>query len=599
MSKPLNTDINIDKIMQKIRQEVERRKNQRHVIDSGTQTFKSPLSDTSSKQYLNPLSLPCFSSTASFEFKESYKIEDFLVHHDEDFLHFGYKAILRREPDYSGFDNYLTRLRSGELDKTAILLRLRYSPEGRQRRVKVKGLLMKAPFYFLYTIPVIGYVAKLAAGILALPVIIKNIKTFEAYTNLKINQGNQKCDETNSILASCLNQLADQLSSLDKFKADMGQIQQINTRLDELSNLKSDTAAVDELKTRLEEINTLKLDLDALNQISAQVEALDSSKAARQELSDTEAAIRTELTAKAGIETAQSLQNQIEELKTGKVANEIFHGELVQVKGQISSHKHYIVDQQRRLSVLLEEARKRLPDPIEPKQIQNMLTEEDHLLNAMYVTFEDQFRGTRDDIKQKQSIYIPVIKETAAGTIERPVLDLGCGRGEWLELLKENKMTAKGVDSNRILTGQCDELGLDVIEADVLAYLRSLASNSIGAVTGFHIIEHLPLKAIISLFDESIRLLKSGGVAIFESPNPENLIVGACNFYFDPTHIKPLPPTMTSYLLESRGFSRVEIKRLHPYPENLHVHGSDKILSDRINEHLYCAQDFSIIGYKV
>src|SRR4030043_2272533 len=151
------------------------------------------------------------------------------------------------------------------------------------------------------------------------------------------------------------------------------------------------------------------------------------------------------------------------------------------------------------------------------------------------------------------------------GTRNFPILDLGCGRGEWLELLKENGYIAKGVDFNRVMVRQCQELGLDVTESDMIEYLRNQQPNSFGALTGFHILEHLSFKAVISLFDEALRVLKSGGMVIFETPNPENLIVAACNFYFDPTHRNPLPPRLLNFLIVSRGFEKTGIIRLHPY----------------------------------
>ena len=151
-----------------------------------------------------------------------------------------------------------------------------------------------------------------------------------------------------------------------------------------------------------------------------------------------------------------------------------------------------------------------------------MLSEEDHVLDAMYATFEDQFRGTREDIKSRQAVYLPIIREANVGTEIAPVIDLGCGRGEWLELLHDQGLLAKGIDLNRIFLLTCRDMDLEVIEEDALTFLRQQKPSSAGAITGFHIIEHLPLKYLISLFDEALRVLQPGGVVIFETPNPEN-----------------------------------------------------------------------------
>ena len=277
---------------------------------------------------------------------------------------------------------------------------------------------------------------------------------------------------------------------------------------------------------------------------------------------------------------------------------------LLEVKSAISGmteemrgHKLSILDQQRRLTLLLEEAKKRLSKPIGPKQIKNLLKEEDHLLDAMYVAFEDRFRGTREEIKERLRVYLPHVMQSKIGERRSPILDLGCGRGEWLELLKENGYIAKGVDFNRVMVRQCQEFGLDVTESDMIEYLRNQQPNSFGALTGFHILEHLPFKTVISLFDEALRVLKSGGMVIFETPNPENLIVAACNFYFDPTHRNPLPPRLLDFLIESRGFGKTEIIRLHPhsfFKEEIQVSQEIKEIISLFNKE----QDYAVISYK-
>jgi SAM-dependent methyltransferase len=133
--------------------------------------------------------------------------------------------------------------------------------------------------------------------------------------------------------------------------------------------------------------------------------------------------------------------------------------------------------------------------------------------------------------------------------------------------------------------------GLDVTERDVMAYLAEQADGSLGMVTGFHIIEHLPFELVVRLFDECRRVLKPGGCILFETPNPENLVVGAYTFYFDPTHRHPLPPPLTEFVARERGFADVEILRLHPRPEA----GSDDALLDKW---FRGPADYSVIGWK-
>ncbi len=255
-----------------------------------------------------------------------------------------------------------------------------------------------------------------------------------------------------------------------------------------------------------------------------------------------------------------------------------------------------IILQERRLSTLLEEVRKRMPDRLDQEQLQTVSKEKERMLDPLYLFFEDEFRGTRTDIKNDLKEYLPMLKEVNAGSSDRPVLDIGCGRGEWLELLKEEGIAAKGVDMNRLLVEQNLARGLDVTESDGIEYLRTLNDSSIGGVTAFHLIEHLPFQILIQLLDETVRVLRSGGIAIFETPNPENVLVGACHFYADPTHRNPLPIPTMKFLAEHRGLCRVEFMRLHPFPDEFKMTGSE--LAQRFNEHFYGPRDYAIIGYK-
>ncbi|MBD0327583.1 MAG: methyltransferase, partial [Pyrinomonadaceae bacterium] len=140
------------------------------------------------------------------------------------------------------------------------------------------------------------------------------------------------------------------------------------------------------------------------------------------------------------------------------------------------------------------------------------------------------------------------------------------------------------------------ERGLSITEADVLAHLRTLPNESLGALTGFHIIEHLPLEALLALLDEAIRVVKSGGLVIFETPNPENVLVGSCNFYFDPTHRNPLPAPVMKFLLESRGFTRVSVMRLNPSAAEPVAGDTD--LVKRFNQYFYGPMDYAVVGWK-
>jgi O-antigen chain-terminating methyltransferase len=178
-----------------------------------------------------------------------------------------------------------------------------------------------------------------------------------------------------------------------------------------------------------------------------------------------------------------------------------------------------------------------------------------------------------------------------------PLFDVGCGRGEWLELLAENGLEARGVDMNRLMVARCLESNLAAVEGDAVVCLRELKPDSLGGVSGFHIIEHLTFENLMNLLDETVRVLKPGGVAVFETPNPANLRVGAERFYFDPTHRNPIPSPLMYFLLEQRGLTAVEVWELHPGPDPF-LPSDGSLIVDRVNQMLCGAQDCAIIAWK-
>lgn len=218
-------------------------------------------------------------------------------------------------------------------------------------------------------------------------------------------------------------------------------------------------------------------------------------------------------------------------------------------------------------------------------------------LDGFYAAFEDAFRGERASIKARQAVYLPYLSRFHAGTPSAPVLDIGCGRGEWLELLGENGLVASGVDLNALFVEQCRNHGFEAVHGDALARLAALPAGALGAVTGFHIAEHLAFDTLVGLLDAALRALRPGGVLILETPNPENLLVGALNFYDDPTHRNPLTPQALDFLARQRGFSATEILRLHPYPPAFHV-ADPSPLAERFNSLFYGPQDYALIAVK-
>jgi SAM-dependent methyltransferase len=220
-------------------------------------------------------------------------------------------------------------------------------------------------------------------------------------------------------------------------------------------------------------------------------------------------------------------------------------------------------------------------------------------LDRFYLDFEDRFRGSRELVSQRLSVYLPIVREVQAGSADRPILDIGCGRGEWLWLLRDAGLTARGIDLNSAMIEECRARhNLDVMQADLMAYLKSVPDASLGAVTAFHIVEHLPFEVILGALDEIRRVLLPGGIVIFETPNPDNLLVGSKNFYHDLTHRNPIPSATLEFLFEHRGFSAVRTLPLNPCEPWILVEEDGSAVAKRFNQYFFGPQDYAVVGRK-
>jgi O-antigen chain-terminating methyltransferase len=175
---------------------------------------------------------------------------------------------------------------------------------------------------------------------------------------------------------------------------------------------------------------------------------------------------------------------------------------------------------------------------------------------SLYVALEDYFRGDPSVIRERQMAYVPYVKDVV--TAGKPLLDLGCGRGEWLTVLRDAGIPARGIDSNRACIDDCKQLDLNVELADLVEYLNALPENSLGAITMFQVMEHLPFPVLLNVLRAILRVLTPGGVFIGEVPNSETLRVAATTFWIDPTHERPLFPGLLQFLAKEVGFSKAD-----------------------------------------
>ena len=178
--------------------------------------------------------------------------------------------------------------------------------------------------------------------------------------------------------------------------------------------------------------------------------------------------------------------------------------------------------------------------------------------SLFYSAFEARFRGTSELIKDRLKIYKNILLKS-----DGAVLDLGCGRGEWLSLLRQWGINATGIDSDPEMIRICRDQNLKVIMDDIFVSLDRYEDNSIGVISAFHLIEHLPFKMVIQLLTSCKRILKAGGFIILETPNSENIIVGSSDFYLDPTHLRPLPAKLLNFAAEYYGFQDCTVLRIN------------------------------------
>ena len=184
-----------------------------------------------------------------------------------------------------------------------------------------------------------------------------------------------------------------------------------------------------------------------------------------------------------------------------------------------------------------------------------------------YRAFEDKHRGSRELIINRISVYMPFLLILKQQYNDALALDIGCGRGEWLELLTKNNISAKGVDLDEGMLKACKDLNLNAIHDDGIEYLKTQEDESLICVSAFHVVEHISFENLQILVEESLRVLKPGGILIMETPNPENIKVATENFYLDPTHIKPIPSALLTFLPEFYGYNRTKVLRLQESKE--------------------------------
>jgi SAM-dependent methyltransferase len=218
-----------------------------------------------------------------------------------------------------------------------------------------------------------------------------------------------------------------------------------------------------------------------------------------------------------------------------------------------------------------------------------------------YVGFEDQFRGSREAIRARLESYLPIFGGVS------DVLDVGCGRGEFLELLAAAGIRARGIDLNHEMAEQCRGRGLDVTEADAVSYLSGLPDASLGGLFAAQVVEHLQPDHLLRLLELAYHKLRPGGRIVLETLNPACWVAFFDSYIRDITHVWPLHPDTLKYLVLASGFTRADVEYRTPVPPHDRLQtlppaaGSDLVEAfnanvEKLNARMFTYLDYAVIG---
>jgi SAM-dependent methyltransferase len=222
--------------------------------------------------------------------------------------------------------------------------------------------------------------------------------------------------------------------------------------------------------------------------------------------------------------------------------------------------------------------------------------------DAGYAAFENRYRGAPEELRERLAPYVALFEDSS------PVVDLGCGRGEFLELLKAKAISARGVEASAHAAAECRARGLDVSEGDLVDFLRGQPDASLGGVFAAQVAEHLPPPALQALLREAHRVLRPGGLLALETVNPRSVVGLLEVFNRDLTHEKPLHPDTLSFLAAAAGFTdvRVELRspvepaaRLQPVPAEGLPSRAAEVMNEnvaRLNDLLYAPQEYVLLA---
>lgn len=529
---------------------------------------------------------------AEFFARQRYAVGALTSFDDATFVEVAFRCLLKRPSDPSGYSHYLKRLREGAIDRIDVLAALRSSEEGASRNVVVEGLTPRRFWRRAQRAPVAGPLIAWGHALARLPRLARQHRALEARTAAWQQHGAELAAQVDARMAS----IAASLATIDADRAEFGRV-------------------VPELSRALQ-----RLDAESVARAAAVDAVRHQQDWLRGEIHRLTAEVDLRATSARFNEIARAVVENVDEATRLQSRLEAIDASLVDASKSLATDATRASERINRLEVREAELSARVAgvstvlEPIAAvHQREQFSGDEASSLEGFYDGLEARFRGGRAEIMSRFTPYLTFIRDAAVATADLPLIDLGCGRGEWLELLKLNHLHAYGVDASQVAVDHCHANGLAAECADVLAYLRATKSNMFGAVSALHVVEHLSFKTLVLLVREIHRVLVPGGLLLFETPNPENLFVAAYAFRMDPTHRVPLPPPMLEYLVESQGFEQPTVLRMNAgaYGDPFAAIGPDSasreadaspsittLLRNIVEQHLYSAPDFAVIARK-
>jgi O-antigen chain-terminating methyltransferase len=207
-----------------------------------------------------------------------------------------------------------------------------------------------------------------------------------------------------------------------------------------------------------------------------------------------------------------------------------------------------------------------------------------------YARFAEAFRGSEDRVQEAQQIYLDDFRNCTS------VLDIGCGRGEFLELMREAGVQARGIDSSLESIALCREKNLPAEIADLFEYLGGLNDGELDGIFCSQVVEHLPPERLPEMIRLASSKLRRGGVIAIETPNPECLAIFSTYFYLDPTHYRPVPQKLLTFYLSECGIGDLQVRYLEQAMDSM---PSLAELPQAFRQAFFGGLDYSIVGRKV